>query len=99
MTKDEQAKIRKLVVKICDVCMRINQETERAAFFEMNGHVAGVSAWIAASKKDFNSYIFSAPSEMVYYGKYSWNTKKDIIENLTDRLAALEKFLAEELAK
>lgn len=96
MTKKEQAEIRKLIGKICDVCMRINFETDRAAFFWMSGHVSLITVHIAESKKDYNNDIAKWDD---HYGKNSWNLPKEIIKNLSDRLAALEKFLADELAK
>lgn len=96
MTEKEQVKIRELVGKICDTCMRINQETERAAFCDLSGHVYLITVNIAASKEDYNNLVMSC---YAYYGEMSWNLTKDIIKNLTDRLAALEKFLADELTK
>lgn len=96
MTKKEQIKIRELVGKICDTCMRINQETERSAFCYVSGHVSAISVHIAASKNDYNNYIMKWEA---YYDEKEWNTPSQIIKNLTDRLAALEKFLAEELTK
>ena len=96
MTKKEQAEIRKLIGKICNVCMRVNQETERAAFFWISGHVSLITVCIAASKGDYNNDTAKWDE---HYGENSWNKPSQIIENLTDRLAALEKFLAAELAK
>lgn len=96
MAKNEQAEIRKLVGKICDVCMRINQETERAAFCYISGHVSQISVCICVSKKDYTDYIMRWDA---YYDEKEWNTPSQIIKNLTDRLAALENFLAAELAK
>lgn len=96
MTQKEQVKIRKLVGKICDTCMRINQETERAAFCWINGHVSLLSVCVAVSKADYNNDIVKWEEN---YGEKEWTTTKEIIAKLTDRLAALEKFLADELAK
>ena len=96
MTKKEKAEVRKLIGKIADVCMRINQETERAAFCWINGHVSLLSVCVAVSKEDYNNDTAKWDE---HYGEKEWNTPTEIIKNLTDRLAALENFLAEELAK
>ena len=96
MTKKEQVEIRKLVGKIADVCLRINQETEYAAFCWVNGHVSLLSACIAVSKEDYNSDIVKWEEN---YGEKEWTTTKEIIAKLTDRLAALEKFLGNEIVK
>lgn len=96
MAKKEQLQIRKLVGKICDTCMRINQETERSAFCYIGGHVSLISVDICVSKNDYTNYIMKWEA---YYDEKKWNTPSQIIKNLTDRLAALENFLAAELAK
>lgn len=96
MTEKEQSKIRQLICKISDTCMRINLETERAAFFYISGHVSQISVCICVSKKDYTDYIMRWDA---YYDEKEWNTPSQIIKNLTDRLVALEKFLANELAK
>ena len=96
MTKEEQVKVRELIGKISDTCMRINLETERAAFCYISGHVSQISCDITEAKSDTKSYIMKWD---LYFGEYSWNTPRMIIQNLTDRLAALEKFLASELEK
>jgi len=80
MTKKEQLQIRELVGKISDTCMRINFETDRAAFFWMSGHVSLITVHIAESKKDYNNDIAKWDE---HYGN-SWNTTKEIIAKLTD---------------
>lgn len=96
MTKKEQSEVRKLIGKISDVCMRINLETKRAVFFWMSGHVSMITGYIAVSKEDYTNYIMNWDA---YYDEKEWNTPTEIIKKLSDRLAALENFLADELAK
>jgi len=92
----EQDQIRKLIGKICDACLRINLETKYAAFVNLSGHVSLISGHVVVSKADFNNEIMSWDA---YYKEMGWNTTKEIIKNLSDCLAALEKFLKEAKAK
>ena len=97
MTKKEQVKIRELVGKISDTCMRINMETKYTANFEHGGSTFCLSAFVRKGKNPERNYILFMPGDFIWMNR-RWNTSETIAK-LSDRLAALEKFLADELAK
>ena len=91
MTNEEQVKVRELVGKISDTCMRIMLETEQRAHVLISALYPSVA--VSFSPPSSDSYWAIAIFDNPEY------TTDDIIEKLSDMLAALEKFLADELAK
>lgn len=47
-----------LIATIATICLRINEETNHAAFFQFAGHVNSVDVWITSSKESYKDIIF-----------------------------------------
>lgn len=73
----------KIFHELLDLCLRINRETELAAWFDFAGHVNSFSVRVAKNKKDFTELLYNSYA----YPEYS-------IEEFHSMKAILEKYLA-----
>ena len=66
--------------EILELALRINRETEYAAFFDFSGHVDHMSVWLGKEKEEcFNDWLYR---ETFYSEHDSENRLDDIINEL-----------------
>lgn len=73
--------MREQLLKIAELCLRINEETEFAAFMEIPGHVPWISVSVGKSKEQWDIRLLDA-----HY------VKKDDGVKLNKVISALEVF-------
>lgn len=81
-------------IKLLKLCIEINENTEKAAFFNYSGHVERLAVSVASGKigttKDSKGYKIDAYNNRLYE---SYGINKE--EDLTDIISQLKKFLPE----
>lgn len=69
-----------MINKILDLVLRINEETEHAAWFELSGHVSWFEVKVAPDKeKNYNEKLYSA---ILYYDEAETEDFKEVYVNL-----------------